>query len=60
MWNKIGTCPYGKRVVLGCWHDNYWLFQTVGNKKNDKFVDERFREITTATHWHELADKPEE
>jgi hypothetical protein len=35
-----------------------WLYRTVGHRKDDKFVDEQWRDITTATHWHELEDEP--
>lgn len=59
-WRPIETCPYRRIVVLGCWIDNHWLYRTVGHREDDRYIDVDWRPLETATHWHDLEDKPKE
>lgn len=57
-WRPIETCPYRRIVVLGCWK-GHWIYRTVGHREDDGYIDEMWRKIETATHWHDLDATPE-
>lgn len=57
-WQPIETCPYRRTVVLGLWYMDCWIYRTLGHRKDDHFVDEQWRPVETATHWHDLAQEP--
>lgn len=59
-WRPIETCPYRRTVAIGCWNGNYWLYRTVGHREDDWYIDVDWRLLETATHWHDLEEKPKE
>lgn len=54
-WRTIESAPMnGNLVLVGAWVDGGWLYMDIARRmpySQTDFQDQKYRTITTATHW---------